>query len=110
LGISFDTVVEKYNPKEYNDAVKGQENLGEGSARCLSCYRLRLNKTAEYASKNGFDYFATTLSVSPYKNIKWIREISKKLEQVFRVKYLDKDFKKCDGYKRSIELSKEIGL
>ncbi|GHU07055.1 recombinase [Alphaproteobacteria bacterium] len=110
LNIDFNTVVEDYEPDEYDEVVKGLENLGEGSQRCHACYKLRLAKTAEYAQAHDYDYFATTLSVSPHKNTQWLHEIGQKLEQVFGVKYLDEDFKKKDGYKRSLELSRELKL
>lgn len=106
----FDVVTEEYRPEEYDEAVNGLEDLGEGSKRCYECYKFRMAKTAKYASSNGFDAFATTLSVSRYKKSEWVSEIGKKLEKEFGITYLDENFKKKDGYKRSIELSKELGL
>ena len=106
----FDIVVEDYKPVEYDSAVMGLEDLGEGSQRCYECYKLRMRKTAEYAKANGYDFFTTTLSVSPYKKSAWIHEIGRGLEGEFGVPYLDEDFKKHDGYKRSIELSKKLDL
>ena len=76
----------------------------------FKCFNLRLNKTAEIAKQNNFNYFATTLSVSPYKNANVLNEIGIKLEKEYKVKYLVSDFKKKDGYKRSIELSKLYNL
>ncbi|MBE6542191.1 MAG: epoxyqueuosine reductase QueH [Ruminococcaceae bacterium] len=99
-----------YDSREFYDAVRGMEELSEGSERCQICYELRLRKTAEFAKENGFDYFSTTLSISPYKNAKWLNEIGEKLENELGVKYLYSDFKKKNGYKRSIELSNEYGL
>ena len=110
LGIKYDVIIEDYIPSEYDEAVKGLENLGEGSQRCYECYKLRLRKTAEYARNNGFECFTTTLSVSPHKKVEWIHKIGREMEEEFDVRYLDEDFKKQDGYKRSIELSKELGL
>ena len=85
---------------------KNQKN----GARCHICYRLRLEKTAKLAKENNFDYFATTLTVSPYKNAKVINEIGLNLQNKYNIKYLLSDFKKEDGYKRSIELSKRYEL
>ena len=103
-------VEEKYNPIEFYNNIKGLEHLGEKSRRCYNCYKLRMNKAALYAKENNFDYFTTTLSISPYKNANWINEIGNKLENKIGIKYLYSDFKKKDGYKRSLELSKEYGL
>jgi Uncharacterized protein conserved in bacteria len=110
LGISFDVITEKYKPAEHDKAIKGLERLGEGSQRCYECYKLRLQKTAIYAKDHGFDCFATTLSVSPHKNSQWLSEIGRAAAQEFNIEYLDHDFKKKDGYKRSLELSKELNL
>ena len=103
-------VEEKYDEKEYYDSIKGLENLGEKSKRCYNCYELRLNRAAIYAKNNNFDYFTTTLSISPYKVSKWINEIGGNLEKKYGIKYLYSDFKKRNGYKRSQELSKEYNL
>ena len=103
-------IVNDYDYNEFISTVKGMENEKEGGARCFSCYRLRLNKTAEYASKNGFDYFCTTLSISPHKNAEKLNEIGKELSEKYNIPYLFSDFKKKNGYKRSIELSKEYDL
>ena len=100
----------EYRSEEFFEEVKGFEKLGEGSERCRKCYRLRLRKTAEYAVRNGFDIFTTTLSISPYKKSEWLNEIGCELEKEYGVKYLCADFKKKNGYKRSIELSKEYSL
>ncbi|MGN0437261.1 MAG: epoxyqueuosine reductase QueH [Lachnospiraceae bacterium] len=94
-----------YNPSEYDKAVSGLEHLGERSRRCYECYQLRLAKTAVVAKQNNFDYFTTTLSISPYKNAVWLNEIGMALEEEINIKYLCADFKKRNGYKRSIELS-----
>jgi len=110
LGIKFDVVIDEYRPEEYDRAVEGKEHLGEGSERCYSCYELRLRQTARFAKENGYDVFATTLSISPHKKTDWIREIGLACEEEFGVGYLDEDFKKQDGYGRSLELSRELGL
>jgi len=103
-------VEEIYNPFEYFNEIKGLENLGEKSERCYKCYKLRMEKTIKYAEYNNFDYFTTTLSISPYKKSDWINEIGSILEKEYNVRYLYADFKKKNGYKRSLELSKEYGL
>lgn len=99
-----------YNASDFYDAVRGMEDLPEGGERCRVCYELRLRKTAEYAKNNGFAYFSTTLSISPHKNADWINEIGESLEKEYGISWLYSDFKKKNGYKRSIELSKEYGL
>ena len=104
-------VEENYDPKEYFNEVKGLENLGERSKRCYNCYKFRMEKAVQYAlQENNFDYFTTTLSISPYKDANWVNEIGKTLEEKYDIKYLYADFKKKNGYKRSLELSKEYGL
>ena len=99
-----------YLNEEYRNKVVGYEKEPENGARCHNCYRLRLEKTAKLAKENNFDYFATTLTVSPYKNAKVINEIGLNLQNKYNIKYLLSDFKKEDGYKRSIELSKRYEL
>lgn len=99
-----------YNSFEYYNKVKGLEKLGERSKRCYECYSFRMEKAALIAKEKKFDYFTTTLSISPYKNASWINEIGGLLEEKYNVKYLYADFKKKNGYKRSIELSKEFNL
>lgn len=97
-----------YDNEVYTECVKGHENDLEGGNRCHLCYELRLDKTASLASN--YDYFGTTLTVSPYKNSKVINEIGKKIESKYNVKYLYSDFKKKEGYKKSVELAKEYNL
>lgn len=99
-----------YEPWEYDKAVKGLETLGERSRRCYECYKLRLKKTAETAKEGRYDYFTTTLSISPYKNAAWLNEIGGMLESELGISYLCGDFKKKNGYKRSIELSAQYHL
>lgn len=99
-----------FNPDEFYTAVKGFEGCKEGGDRCKICYRLRLEKTAELAKSGGFDYFCTTLSISPLKSAEALCTIGLELEKEYGVKYLLSDFKKKEGYKRSIELSREYNL
>lgn len=104
-----------YNPSEFANAICGFENEKEGSERCKHCYFFRLEKTAHVAEKNGFNFFGTTLSVSPHKNAAWINEILMDLENKIltnggKTKALLADFKKENGYLRSLKLSKEFGL
>lgn len=90
--------------------AKGLENEPECGKRCLKCYEMRLQKTAEMAVKTGADYFCTTLSISPHKNADWLMQIGERLGEMYGIAYLPSDFKKKNGYKRSIELSKEYSL
>lgn len=99
-----------YEPREFLDMAKGREQCPEGGERCFLCYELRLRKTAEEAAKGKYDYFTTTLSISPLKNAGKLNEIGQKLSKEYGVPYLTSDFKKKDGYKRSIELSKQFDL
>lgn len=99
-----------YDNNSFNKAVKGLEAEPEGGKRCEKCFELRLNKTAEVAKENGFDYFVTTLSISPLKNAETLNRIGKEAGEKYGVKYLLSDFKKNNGYKRSIELSREYSL
>ena len=99
-----------YDNDSFNKAVKGLEAEPEGGKRCEKCFELRLNKTAEVAKENGFDYFVTTLSISPLKNAETLNRIGKEVGEKYGVEYLLSDFKKNNGYKRSIELSREYSL
>ena len=99
-----------YRYEDFVDTAKGLEHIPEGGERCFACYRLRLEKTAQLARDEGFDYFCTTLSISPLKNSQKINEIGFELEKEYGVKWLPSDFKKREGYKRSIELSREYNL
>lgn len=99
-----------YDNEKFKELAKGLEKEREGGARCIKCYYERINKTALMAKENGFDYFCTTLTVSPYKNSTKINEIGALLEEKYGIKYLYSDFKKKDGYKESIKLSKEYSL
>lgn len=108
--LNIDYLEIDYLNEEFINKVIGFEKEKEGGRRCWLCYELRLEKTAELAKKYNFNYFTTTLTVSPYKNSKIINEIGKNLEEKYQVKYLISDFKKEDGYKKSIELSKKYNL
>ena len=103
-------VISDYIPQEFYDMAKGLEDCPEGGARCFKCYRLRLEQTAKMAKEEQFDYFTTTLSISPHKNAQWINEIGEKLAAQYEVKHLPSDFKKKGGYLRSIALSEEYHL
>ncbi len=99
-----------YTPDEFFAMARGLEHCAEGGERCFLCYDLRLRKTAERAKALGFDYFASTLSISPLKNAAKLNEIGLGLAEEYGVAWLPNDFKKCEGYKRSIELSRQYGL
>lgn len=99
-----------YENEVYRNYIKGYENELEGGKRCHLCYELRLEKTAKVAKENNFEYFGTTLTVSPYKNAYVLNNIGEKLSNIYDIKWLYSDFKKKEGYKKSIELSKEYNL
>lgn len=99
-----------YDRDRFCEMAKGSEHVKEGGERCFRCYELRLKETAKTARKCGFDYFTTTLSISPLKNAAKLNEIGMRLAGEYGVMYLPSDFKKKNGYKRSIELSKKYGL
>lgn len=105
------TLVEgDYNYDDFLEIAKGLENVPEGGERCFRCYKMRLESTARLAKEQGFDYFCTTLSISPLKNSQKINEIGFEIEEKYGVKWLPSDFKKREGYKRSIQLSREYSL
>ena len=108
LKISY--IIGEYKHEDFLNAIKGFESYPEGSLRCRHCYYFRMKELARLAKDRSFDYFTTTLSVSPHKNAQWINEIGKELEKEFDVKFLTSDFKKKNGYLRSLQLSKEYGL
>jgi len=108
---NINLIVPEYNPNEYLPLVKGLESLPEGGSRCTICFNVRLSSTAIYlANNNQYDYFATTLTVSPHKNAELINAIGNKLASDLDVIYLDSNFKKRDGFLRSTILSKEYGI
>jgi len=107
---SVDLIDCDWEHDKFIDMSRGLEKEPERGKRCYKCYELRLRKTCEVAKEHNYDYFASTLTLSPYKNSDWVNEIGYNLEKEFNIKYLCSDFKKNDGYKKSIELSKEYNL
>lgn len=105
-----DLIVGEYSEELFERAVKGLENEPEGGKRCEVCFNLRLEKTAEAAAENGFDYFTTTLTISPHKNAPLLNDIGYRLGEKFGIKWLPSDFKKKGGFQRSIEVSEKYGL
>lgn len=99
-----------YNPEKFFEITKGLEDCREGGERCFKCYELRLKATAEAAKENDFDYFCTTLTISPLKNAQKINEIGHMLGDEYEIPFLPSDFKKKDGFKKSIELSSIYNL
>ena len=99
-----------YDTRRFYDMARGMEAVPEGGERCFKCYRLRLEESAQYAREHGFDFFTTTLSISPHKNADLLMQIGEELSENYGVPYLPSDFKKKNGYKRSIELSREYDL
>lgn len=110
MGIDADVIIKDNNPNDFYTYVNNRKDDVEGGRSCYKCYELRLRETASLAKKKGYDYFTTSLSISPYKNSKWLNEIGQKLEKEFDISYLYSDFKKKNGYKSSIELSKKYHL
>ncbi|MGM9881398.1 MAG: epoxyqueuosine reductase QueH [Bacilli bacterium] len=99
-----------YDNNLYNELVRGLENEPERGSRCKICYKMRMEKTAMIAKANNYDFFCTTLSVSPYKNAELINKIGEELENSYNIRWLYSDFKKKDGYKKSILLSQKYNL
>lgn len=99
-----------YMPEHFHRSIKGYEREKEGGRRCFICYEIRLREAAKYAKEGKFDYFTTTLSISPMKNAQKLNEIGLRLAGEYGVKYLTSDFKKKNGYQRSVELSKQYHL
>lgn len=99
-----------FEKERFYETVKGYEQIPEGGERCFLCYRLRLEESAKAAKKIGADYFTTTLSISPLKNAQKLNEIGEELAKKYEIPYLNSDFKKKNGYKRSVELSDEYGM
>ena len=110
LNEGINVIDDGYKPNDYYESIKGLESLGEKSERCYNCYKLRLKKTCLKALELGFDFFSTTLSISPYKISRWINEIGYELEKEYNMPYLYSDFKKESGYLESIRLSNEYNL
>ena len=103
-------IVADFDDKEFYTRVRGMEKLPEGGERCRKCFELRLEKTAQIAKENSFDFFTTTLTISPLKNAQVINEVGEEMAEKYGVAHLPSDFKKKGGYKRSVELSAEFGL
>ena len=106
----IDFIEGRFEPSEFYNAVKGLETAKEGGERCFICYELRLRETARLAKERDFDYFTTTLTISPLKNAEKLNEIGEALAEEYGVLHLPSDFKKKEGYKRSIELSRQYSL
>ncbi|MEK7850415.1 MAG: epoxyqueuosine reductase QueH [Deltaproteobacteria bacterium] len=99
-----------YDVERWFESTMAHKKDAEGSGRCLICYEMRLRETARFAGDNGFEYFGTVLSISPHKRAEKINEIGLSLAKEYGIKYLEADFKKRDGFKKSIELSRRYGL
>ncbi|MDE7359389.1 MAG: epoxyqueuosine reductase QueH [Lachnospiraceae bacterium] len=110
IGYPIAVVEGNYEPARFFSMAKGLEQCPEGGARCFACYEMRLRETARQAQAGAFDYFTTTLTISPLKNAEKLNEICEALAQAVGVAWLPSDFKKKDGYRRSVELSREYGL
>lgn len=106
----IDIIEGDYEPDRFFETVKGLEECPEGGERCFKCYEMRLRKTSQLAERGEYDYFTTTLTISPLKNAAKLNEIGEMLSKECGIKWLPSDFKKKNGYKRSIELSKEYEL
>lgn len=110
MELKIKLIKDEYDPNVYRAAIAGYENAPEKSYRCYKCYLMRMRKTAILAKEMGFDFFTTTISISPHKNSKWVNEIGYALEKEIGIKFLYSDFKKEDGYLDSINLSKKYDL
>lgn len=110
MGLSVRLIKGDYDTRRFFEIAASHETDPEGGPRCYGCYRLRLSAAASVAEKEGFDYFTTTLSISPHKNAEWLNKIGEELQKEYGVRYLYSDFKKKEGYKHSIELSRQYNL
>lgn len=110
LGLNIKLITSTFSPTDFYNVTKGLEAVREGGERCDKCFYLRLENTAKYAKKYNFDYFTTTLSISPLKNSQKLNEIGLEIQNKYGVKYLQSDFKKHGGYLRSVELSKKFNM
>lgn len=106
----IDFIEGAYDKERFYEMARGLEECKEGGERCFRCYELRLRESAELAEKLGMDYFTTTLSISPLKNSQKLNEIGDRLSKEYGIRYLNSDFKKKNGYKRSVELSEQYGM
>ena len=102
--------MDEYKPNDFFEAIKGLEHLGEKSIRCYHCYELRMEHTARFAKEHHYDYFTTSLSLSPHKNAEWINEIGLRLAEKYQIPFLYSNFKLRGGFQKSIEYSKEFSL
>jgi len=110
LAYEVEVIGTEHEEETFYNAVKGLETIREGGERCWECFELRLDRTAQYASEKNYDYFATTLTISPLKNAQKINELGIRLEERYHVKYLRSDFKKKEGFKKSVLLSEKHDL
>lgn len=110
MGLNIEVLPVDYRKEEFYTMAKGLEEEPENGARCLACYRLRLEEAAKVAREKGYDYFTTSLSISPHKDSQVLNQIGRTLEEKYRVKYLYSDFKKNDGFKKSVDLSKKYDM
>ena len=110
IGRTASFVEGKYDPQRFLEAAKGLEKCPEGGERCEKCFRLRLEEAAQYAAENGFDYFTTSLTISPLKNAPLLNTIGQEMGERYGIAFLPSDFKKKGGYQRSIELSEKYDL
>lgn len=110
MALESKVIIAENKPEDFYSYVEGRKDDVEGGESCYRCYELRLRETVRLAKEKGYDYFTTSLSISPYKNSKWLNEIGEKLEKEYGISYLYSDFKKKNGYKSSIELSKKYHL
>ena len=109
-GFPIEILEGSYEPERFLEAAKGLEKCPEGGERCHKCFELRLSESAKQAKLRDYDYFTTTLTISPLKNAEKLNEIGEELAQVYQVPWMPSDFKKKEGYKKSVELSAEYGL
>lgn len=103
-------IVDEYVPEDFFKAIKGLEHLGERTARCYKCYELRMERTCQYAKEHGYDYFTTSLSLSPHKNAEWINEIGLRLASKYEIPFIYSNFKLKNGFQKSINYSKQYNL
>ena len=110
MGLDVKILNGAYEPERFTKLAEGLETLPEGGGRCKKCYALRLEESARVAKDGGYDFYTTTLSISPHKNAEWLNEIGDEMGVKYGVRYLTSDFKKKNGYKRSCELSVQYNL
>lgn len=110
MGLDIKFIGQEHRSQEFYETVIGYENEPEKSSRCSLCFKLRLEETAKYALENSYDYFTTTLSISPHKDAQLLNRIGKELENLYGIKYLYSDFKKKNGYRKSVDLSKKYNM